>query len=49
VKKIGFFDKYKHFLSAFDSQTRIRFEEIKTNGKLKKKKKSGFVDSGLVI
>jgi hypothetical protein len=36
VKNIGFFGKYKHFLSAFDSQTRVCFEEIKTNGKFKK-------------
>jgi hypothetical protein len=33
----------------FDSQTKIRFEHIKTNGKIHEKKDSGFLDSRLGI
>ena len=34
------------FFACFDSQTRVRFEQIKTNSKFHEKH-SGFVDSGL--
>ena len=42
-------DQNSTFLFYIDSQTKHFFEQIKTNSKLRDKKKSGFVDSGLVV